>query len=187
MNGRGGTGHRAGQEVDDADDGPLTPDAVDLPPIETARFREVLGHFTTGITVVTALEDGAPVGFTCQAFSSLSLDPPMVVIAPAKTSTSWPRMVKAGAFCVNILDERQEAVARTFAVSGGDKFAGVDWHVGLAGTPVLGGALAWVECRLASVHDAGDHELVTGRVLHMGVGPGRPLLFYRGGFGRFDP
>lgn len=191
MSERPAGGRGRGRTVEDGDDGSVlsagAAGAAGLPPIEGARFREVLGHFATGITVVTALEEGAPVGFTCQSFSSLSLDPPMVVIAPAKSSTSWPRMVKAGAFCVNILDERQEALARTFAVSGGDKFAGVEWRVGPGGTPVLGDTLAWVECQLGSVHDAGDHELVTGEVLHLGVGPGRPLLFYRGGFGRFDP
>ena len=152
-----------------------------------ARFKEVLGHFASGVTVVTAMEDGLPVGFTCQAFTSLSLDPPLVALAPAKTSTSWPRMVKAGAFCVNILGERQEALCRDFAVSGGDKVAGVAWHPGAAGTPVLDDVLAWIECALEDIYDAGDHELVIGRVLDLGVGEGGPLLFYRGGFGRLTP
>lgn len=155
--------------------------------IDEARFREVLGHFATGVTVVTAMEDDVPVGFTCQAFSSLSLDPPMVALAPAKTSTSWPRMVKARAFCVNILADDQQALGRAFAVSGGDKFAGVAWHLGEAGTPVLEGTIAWAECELGAVHDAGDHELVTGRVLHLGVGPGGPLLYFSGRYGRFCP
>jgi flavin reductase (DIM6/NTAB) family NADH-FMN oxidoreductase RutF len=151
-----------------------------------ARFREVLGHFASGVTVVTAMEEGEPVGFTCQSFTSLSLDPPLVALAPAKSSTSWPRIAQAGAFCVNILSDRQEALCRDFAVSGGDKFAGVPWHLGAAGTPVLDGVLAWAECELGIIHDAGDHELVTGRVLHLGIGDGGPLLFYRGGFGRFS-
>ena len=153
--------------------------------VDEGRFREVLGHFATGVTVVTAMEDGEPVGFTCQAFTSLSLTPPMVALAPAKSSTSWPRIAKAGAFCVNILADTQEALCRAFAVSGGDKFAGVEWHVGSAGTPVLGGALAWVECGLETIHDAGDHELVVGRVRDLGVGRGSPLVFYRAGFGGF--
>lgn len=153
--------------------------------VDEARFREVLGHFATGVTIVTAMEDGAPVGFTCQAFTSLSLDPPMVALAPAKSSTSWPRIAKAGAFCVNILADSQEALCRSFAVSGGDKFAGVAWHVGAAGTPVLEGSLAWVECDLDAIHDAGDHELVVGRVRQLGVGRGAPLVFYRAGFGGF--
>src|ERR1700685_3998828 len=95
--------------------------------LDQARFREVLGHFATGITIVTALEEGEPVGFTWQAFSALSLDPPMVLLAPAKSSTSWPRIAQAGAFCVNILSAEQEAIGRAFAISGGDKFDGVDW------------------------------------------------------------
>ena len=154
-------------------------------PVDDARFRQVLGHFATGVTVVSAMEDGAPVGFTCQAFTSLSLDPPLVALAAAKSSTSWPRMVRAGAFCVNVLEERQEEVARSFAVSGADKFAGVAWHPGPSGTPILDGVLAWVECELVTVHDAGDHELVSGRVLELGTGTGGPLLFFRGAYGRF--
>jgi 3-hydroxy-9,10-secoandrosta-1,3,5(10)-triene-9,17-dione monooxygenase reductase component len=152
---------------------------------DEARFREVLGHFATGVTVVTAMEDGEPVGFTCQSFAALSLEPPMVALAPAKSSTSWPRIARAGAFCVNILGEHQEALCRTFAVSGGEKFKGVAWHVGANGTPVLEGALAHVECMLDAIHDAGDHELVIGRVVGMDVGEGRPLIFYRAGFGTF--
>lgn len=175
-------------------------DALDLPPaasdgrsqtspslFDTARFREVLGHFATGVTVVTAMDAGEPVGFTCQAFTSLSLDPPMVAIAPGKNSTSWPRIAAAGAFCVNILAEGQEAVGRDFAVSGGDKFAGVGWQPAGNGAPLLAGALAWVECTFVRSHDAGDHELVIGLVQDMGVRSGRPLVYYRGGFGRFEP
>ncbi len=150
------------------------------------RFREVLGRFATGVTVVTALEETAPVGFTCQAFASLSLRPPMVVLAAAKSSTSWPRMVKAGAFCVNILNDEQRAVSEAFSGPREDKFAGVPWHVGPGGTPVIDGSLAWVECALGAVHDAGDHELVTGRVVDLGVGAGRPLIFYRSRYGRFS-
>ncbi len=155
--------------------------------VDPSEFRAVLGHFASGVTVVAAMEDEGPVGFTCQAFTALSLDPPMVALAPAKTSTSWPRMVKAGAFCVNILADDQQDLCRTFAVSGSDKFSGVAWRLGQAGTPVLEGVLAWVECELDAIHDAGDHELVTGRVLELGLGSGSPLLFYRGGYRRLAP
>src|SRR5580658_7421300 len=95
--------------------------------IDASRFREVLGHFASGVTVVTAAGDD-PVGFTCQAFAALSLEPPMVLLAPSKTSTSWPRIAEAGAFCVNILASDQEDLARSFSVSGGDKFIGVGWE-----------------------------------------------------------
>jgi 3-hydroxy-9,10-secoandrosta-1,3,5(10)-triene-9,17-dione monooxygenase reductase component len=157
--------------------------------VDRERFRQALGHFATGVTVVTALEDGEPVGFTCQAFFSLSLDPPLVALAAAKSSTSWPRIARAGAFCVNVLGEDQEAIGRIFAVSAadtGDKFAGVEWRPGALGAPVLEGCLAWVECEVGIVHDAGDHELVTGRVGDLGIGRGGPLLFYRGTYRRLE-
>jgi flavin reductase (DIM6/NTAB) family NADH-FMN oxidoreductase RutF len=150
---------------------------------DESQFRHVLGSFATGVTVVTAMEEGVPVGFTCQSFTALSLEPPLVALAPAKSSTSWPKIAKAGAFCVNILAEDQADVCRAFAVSGGDKFAGLAWHTGATGAPVLEGTLAHVECRLGMIHDAGDHELVTGTVERLGIGGGRPLIFYRGELG----
>ena len=160
-----------------------------VPPasIDVARFREVLGHFATGVTVVTATDEQGPVGFTCQAFAALSLEPPMVLLAPAKSSTSWPRIARAGSFCVNILAHDQEALARSFSVSGADKFAGVAWKEGPAtGAPVLDDVVAWVECVLEQIHDSGDHELVTGLVVSLGVRDGLPLIFYRSGFGTFS-
>jgi 3-hydroxy-9,10-secoandrosta-1,3,5(10)-triene-9,17-dione monooxygenase reductase component len=153
--------------------------------LDQARFREVLGHFATGVTIVTASEDGEPVGFSCQSFAALSLDPPMVILAPAKSSTSWPRIAEAGAFAVNILAEHQEAICLNFAVSGGDKFDGVAWTVGITGAPLIKGSLATIECTLGAIYEGGDHELVTGHVVAMEVGSGSPLLFYRSGFGRF--
>jgi flavin reductase (DIM6/NTAB) family NADH-FMN oxidoreductase RutF len=153
--------------------------------LDQARFREVLGHFATGVTIVTASEEGEPVGFSCQAFAALSLDPPMVILAPAKSSTSWPRIAEAGAFAVNILAEHQEAICLNFAVSGGDKFDGVAWTAGTTGAPLIKGSLATIECTLGAIYEGGDHELVTGHVVAMEVGSGSPLLFYRSGFGRF--
>lgn len=153
---------------------------------DTPAFKEVLGRFATGIAVVTAMEDGAPVGFTAQAFASLSLEPPMVVLAPSKTSTSWPKMVRAGTFCANILGERQRDLAVRFSTPG-DRFEGVRWRVGETGAPILEDVLAWVECSLVAVYDAGDHELVTGSVRHLGTGEGGPLIYYRSGYGRFSP
>ena len=148
----------------------------------TLAFRDVLGHFASGVTIVTAVDEVGPVGFTCQAFSSLSLDPPMVALAPGKSSTSWPRIARAGAFCVNILEEQQRELCQQFARTGEDKFANVTWEPGITGAPILKGVLAYVECELGMVHDAGDHELVTGRVRALGTGTGRPLVFYRGKF-----
>jgi 3-hydroxy-9,10-secoandrosta-1,3,5(10)-triene-9,17-dione monooxygenase reductase component len=153
--------------------------------LDQARFREVLGHFATGVTIVTASEEAGPVGFSCQSFAALSLDPPMVILAPAKTSTSWPRIAQAGSFCVNILSDDQVDVCRAFAVSGGDKFVGVEWTPGVTGAPKITGSLAIIECTLGTIHDGGDHELVTGHVVALETGEGSPLLFYRSGFGHF--
>lgn len=154
-----------------------------------ARFRQVLGHFCTGITVVTAMHEGEPVGFTAQSFTSLSLDPPLVLVCPAKSSSSWPRISASGGFCANILADDQEAVCRAFATRGADKFRGIGWTPAPGtGSPLLTGSLAWVDCRLEVEHDGGDHLIAVGRVVDVGVAAdGRPLLFYRGGFGAFEP
>jgi 3-hydroxy-9,10-secoandrosta-1,3,5(10)-triene-9,17-dione monooxygenase reductase component len=159
------------------------------PTVDPERFREVLGHFASGVTIVTAATEAGPVGFTCQAFTSLSLEPPMVALAPGKQSTSWPRIAAAGAFCVNILAADQAELCRAFAVPGSvraDKFAGVAWRPAPSGAPLLDGVHAWVDCRLLAVHEAGDHELVLGRVVDLGVGGGEPLVFHRGRLGRLD-
>ncbi len=147
--------------------------------VGAAELKAVMGHFATGVAIVTAVEDDGPVGFSCQSFVSLSLDPPLIALAPSKGSTSWPKIARAGIFCVNILAEGQHALCHAFAVSGGDKFAGVPWSPTSRGAPRIEGSLAWVECELELVHDAGDHELVLGRVIALGHHDGVPLLYYR--------
>jgi flavin reductase (DIM6/NTAB) family NADH-FMN oxidoreductase RutF len=154
-------------------------------PIAQGKFRTVLGHFASGVVVVTGTHEGQPAGFTCQSFFSLSLDPPLVAIAPAKSSTSWPKIAAGKTFCLNILSEEQEAICWAFAGSGGDKFAGVGWSPASTGAPRLNDVLAWIDCTLEEVHDAGDHVLVVGRVVELDAVAGEPLLFYRGGFGGF--
>jgi flavin reductase (DIM6/NTAB) family NADH-FMN oxidoreductase RutF len=155
---------------------------------DQARLRQIMGHFATGVTIITALDGDEPVGLTAQSFTSLSLDPPLILFCPGKTSTTWPRIERAGSFTVNILGQAQEAICRTFAASGADKFAGVEWTPSdVTGAPVLDDVLAWVDCRLESQHDAGDHLIVIGRVVDLSVEEeGKPLLFYRGGFGTFE-
>lgn len=157
------------------------------PAFDAARFRQVLGHFCTGVVVIAGTVNREPVGLTVQSFTSLSLDPPLVSFAVGRGSSTWPKLREAGTFSVNILAEDQEALCRTFATSGADKFAGVGWRPGTTGAPLLEDVLAWLECRIDVEHDAGDHVLVIGHVVELGVGrEGRPLLFYRGGFGRFE-
>lgn len=158
------------------------------PAVEPRRMREVLGHFASGVTVVTAVTDDGPIGFTCQSFSSLSLDPPLVVFAPARTSRTWPRLREIGRFCVNVLAEGQDALSRTFARSGTDKFAGVPWTASRHGAPVLRGVVAWIDCALQAEYDGGDHTLAVARVLDLGADPDRrPLLFHRGTYGLLHP
>jgi 3-hydroxy-9,10-secoandrosta-1,3,5(10)-triene-9,17-dione monooxygenase reductase component len=160
------------------------------PVVGSQLLRSVLGRFCTGVTVVSAVtETGTPVGFACQSFSSLSLDPPLVSFSVARGSASWPRIARAGAFCVSVLAADQLAACRAFAVSGAtgaDKFAGLDWSPAPgSGAPRLAGALAWVDCAIQAVHTGGDHLIVVGRVQALAVGreEAGPLLFYRGGFG----
>ncbi len=156
--------------------------------IDPGRFKEAMGRFATGVTVVAGIDEGLPVGFTCQSFVSLSVDPPFVAVAPARTSTSWPRIARAGTFCVNVLADRQVELGRRFAVSGGDKFDGIDWHPApITGSPVLEGSLAWVDCEVELVHDAGDHELIMGKVLDLGTGDGSPLIFFCSAFATVSP
>jgi 3-hydroxy-9,10-secoandrosta-1,3,5(10)-triene-9,17-dione monooxygenase reductase component len=143
-------------------------------------FRSVLGRFCSGIVIVTSNEGRRPLGLTAQSFTSVSLDPPLVLFCPAKTSTSWPPIRATGKFCVNVLSEEQLGVARNFAVSGGDKFAGIDWHWSPGGLPMMADCLAYIECELDQVHDAGDHEIAVGRVTSLASGrPERPLLYYQ--------
>lgn len=156
---------------------------------DSARFRQVLGHFCTGVTIIAAIDPtGTPAGFTAQSFTSISLDPPLVSFSASTSSSTWPKIQAAGQFCVSILAEDQEVLCRTFASSGIDKFKGVGWWPAPStGSPVMLDALAWVDCRVEEVHPAGDHVIVVGRVLGLKVQrEGKPLLFYRGGFGRFE-
>ena len=152
--------------------------------IDPRVMRDVLGHFASGVTVVTADGGDGPVGFTCQSFSSLSLDPPLVALAPARTSSTWPRLRDIGRFCVNVLAEDQSALSVAFARSGTDKFAGVRWRPSRHGSPVLDGVVAWIDSEVWAEYEGGDHTIVVGRVLDLGADPSRtPLLFHRGAYG----
>ncbi len=159
---------------------------TDPVPFDSAKYRQVLGHFPTGVTVITAALDGAPVGMAVGSFASVSLEPPLVAFFAGLGSSSWPKIQAAGSFCVNILAEDQEGVCRRFASKEEDKFAGLGWSPAGSGSPLLDGVVAWIDCEIESVTDAGDHVCVMGRVRDLSVGhDGAPLLFFRGGYGRF--
>jgi flavin reductase (DIM6/NTAB) family NADH-FMN oxidoreductase RutF len=157
---------------------------VNAPQIDASHFRHVLGHFPSGVTIVTAALDGELAGMTCQSFFSVSLDPPLIVFSPAKTSTSYPKIRQAGAFCINILAHDQEPLCLGFSRSGADKWRDVSWQAGATGAPIIDGVQAWIDCRLEAEHDAGDHYLTVGRVIDLQVTDTRPLLYYKGAFGK---
>lgn len=155
-----------------------------------AVFRQTMGNFCSGIVIVTANFEGAPVGFAAQSFVSLSLDPPLVAFCPGKSSSSWPKIRASGGFCINILAANQADVCATMAQPGTDKFATVEWRDGLLGAPILAGVLAHIECDLDAEHDAGDHTIAVGRVRHFessqGQAQGQPLLYFRSQYGAFS-
>jgi flavin reductase (DIM6/NTAB) family NADH-FMN oxidoreductase RutF len=151
-------------------------------------FRTSMGQFCTGVVIATGCLDGEPAGFAAQSFSSLSLDPPLVALCPGKTSTSWPKLRDSGSFCINILAAHQKPVCDVFAQTGIDKFASLDWEPGATGSPVLSEVIAYIDCELEAEHDAGDHTIAVGRVRHFQIfnAESAPLLFFRGGYGRFE-
>ncbi|MGW7794015.1 flavin reductase family protein [Streptomyces tricolor] len=158
-------------------------------PVGQAEFRRVLGSFASGVTVITApgTEGGAgPAGFACQSFSSLSLDPALVCFMVGRTSTTWPRIARAGVFCVNVLNAGQDELCRRFGAPGADRFAGVAYDPApVSGSPRLAGAAAWIDCTVHAVHTGGDHLIVVGRVDALGAdATAQPLLFHRGRFAR---
>ena len=158
-------------------------------PIDAALFRETLGHYPTGVAVVTvAGEGGQPDGMVVGTFSSVSLDPPLIAYFPTKSSASFARIRTAPSFCVNVLASDQEPLCRRIATLGPGKFDGVPWRPGPLGSPILDGAVSWIECTIEDVREAGDHYIVLGRVHDLGVARSTlPLLFFQGGYGRFSP
>lgn len=161
------------------------------------RFRTVLGHFPTGVTIITAIDDEGPIGLTIGSFTSVSLDPSLVGFLPMADSVRWQRMLPTGAFCVNVLASTQGELCWQFARSSIEQpFDGVAWTPAPhSGAPILDGALAWMDCRMTSVTEAGDHLFVLGEVIDLDHLADRadadatnplPLLFFRGRLGEFS-
>ena len=149
------------------------------------EYRDAMSQFCTGVVIVTGVHYGSMAGFAAQSFVSLSLEPPLIAVCPGKTSTSWPKLKEAGHFCINVLGEDQRQVSDLFAQRG--QVADMGWRPAVSGSPILDGVLAYVDCALAAEHDAGDHTIAVGRVLDIDIldGERAPLLFFRGGYGRF--
>ena len=158
--------------------------------IDSIEFRRVLGHFATGVAIVTSRHaDGSPCGLTVNAFCSVSLDPPLILVCVERDADSHECIGNAGAYAVNVLDERGgESLSRRFATWGvEDKFRGVAYRKEVTGAPVLDDALAWMDCRIVETHAGGDHTIFIGEVAAADAREGTPLVYYRGGYGRFVP
>lgn len=159
------------------------------PAIDGKHFRNVLGHFPTGVTIVTAQVDGQPLGFTIGSFTSVSLDPPLVGFLPQKASETWQTMAPAGRFCVNVLRDHQGELCWQFARTGIDdgRFDGLDWTESPSGSPILPEVGAWIDCVTDNIVETGDHYFVLGRVVALDhyAQAHVPLVFFKGTLGGF--
>lgn len=156
-------------------------EANPTPRISAQRFREVMAHVPTSVCVAAAITEDGPVGLTLGSFVSVSLEPPLVGVLVANTSTSWPRIAAAGRFCISVLGDTHPHLSRRFAVSGADKFGGIEWDRAPSGSPRLPDAVAWIDCTLHSEYPAGDHRFALGRVVELSASPAAaPLVFLRG-------
>lgn len=156
--------------------------------IPSLDFRRILGHYPTGVCAVTTMCDGQPAGMAVGSFTSVSLSPPLVGFLPDRKSESWPKIEAAGRFCINVLSEYQLDVCRVMASKDPNKFETVPYRLSSAGLPIIEGVVAWIDCDLYAVHEAGDHYIALGQVHSMDVEhPHWPLLFYKGGYGKFSP
>ncbi len=166
-------------------------DSSDDPVIDPGDFRQTLGHFPTGVTVVTANGVDNPIGVAIGSFASISLEPPLVGFFLGTGSGSWPPMEATGHFCVNILRSDQQELCGVMASKSDDKFDGVDTTPAPgSGAPILPGVLGIIDCRIDQVIETGDHNLIIGRVLHLGVvsdGDAGPMVFFKGQYGSFAP
>src|ERR1043166_2224286 len=162
--------------------------ASDNSAIDPRDFRNALGTFATGVTIVTAMSvDGRPYGVTCNSFASVSLNPPLVLWSLGMFSQGLPIFQNASHFTVNVLDVSQQELALKFAKSSGEKFAGVEWRPGLGNAPIIAGCVAQFQCRAVNRYYGGDHIIFPGHGEAAGSTGQQPLLFARGGFGKFTP
>lgn len=154
--------------------------------VASETFRKVVGHFASGVTVVTTRAAAADYGTTASSVASLSLAPPMMLVCLNKESVTGQAVLRSGVYAVNVLSQGQAGLARTFAAKGRDKFDGVDYQYGQLGAPLLTGALAHIECRVTEKVSGGTHTVFLGEVRYAVAKEGSPLAYYRGDFGRFE-
>ncbi len=157
-------------------------------PIEKNELRRVMGHFATGVTIITTRdEDGHPFGLTANAVSSVSLVPPLMLICVDKKADTYPYFARSGVFTVNILAEGQESLSRKFATSGIEKFEGIGYHKNELDCAVIDDAVGHLDCRIVQSIDAGDHTIYLGEVDAADASDGPPLMFFRGGYHKLGP
>ena len=157
-----------------------------VPDAANARlFRDALGRFATGVTLVTIAGPEGPMGFVANSFSSLSLDPPLVLWSPAKASQRFGHYAAARHYAIHVLGQDQADMPARFA-RGGAGFDGLDWGRNAEGVPLLPGAIARFDCVQHATHDGGDHLIIVGKVLRLALEEGEPLVFAKGRFGRFE-
>jgi flavin reductase (DIM6/NTAB) family NADH-FMN oxidoreductase RutF len=160
---------------------------VNTPEIDPAQFRQLLGRFATGVTVLTVVtSDGRPLGMTANSLASVSLRPPLISVCVDREAEMHDVILQAPDFVVNVLSSNQETLARRFADKHEDRFDGIGYHQTPDGLILLGGALAHIECQRHAEHPAGDHTIVIGRVTGGSTNKGRPLLYYRGGYAAIE-
>jgi flavin reductase (DIM6/NTAB) family NADH-FMN oxidoreductase RutF len=147
---------------------------------DNTRYKEVLGHYATGIVIITAVTPEGPAGFTCQTFGSLSVDASLVFFAASTSSSSWQRIRKVGVLGVNILADDQQPLARNFAATSQDKFAEVSWFAAPNGSPFLEGSHAFLEGTIQEVTNHGDHDIIVAELDFASTEPGEALVYYRG-------
>lgn len=154
-------------------------------PANARSFRNALGSFTTGVTVVTVMGPHGPTGMTVNSFASVSLDPPLVLWSPAKSSARHDLFTAADHYAIHVLSVDQDDLSVRFT-RGGAGFEGLEWHCNREGAPIIPGTLARFECARSTLHDAGDHSIIICRVLRAAHREGEPLCFSRGSFGQFS-
>ncbi|NLV78413.1 MAG: flavin reductase family protein [Rhodococcus sp.] len=158
--------------------------AYDLETPDPTEMRRAMSRFATGVTIVTGLDDDGPVGFACQSFASVSLEPPLILFCADHRGRAWPRIRPTRRFTINVLGEQQSDLCSRFGSSRGAKYDGLDWALSRWNTPSLPGVLMRVHADIVDVHVAGDHDVVIGRVLELEcLDEDRPMVFYRGAFG----
>lgn len=153
--------------------------------VDPRRFRDALGHYASGVAVITGADEHGPIGFTCQSFYSVSAEPPLVSFSVMKSSTTYPRIAQTGKFSINVLAHDQQHLSGQFSRRGTDKWDGVEWDESEQGNPIIAGSLMWIDCEAWAEHDAGDHRIVVGRVVDLSPedwSGGDPLLFFKGAY-----